>query len=405
MWEKRTPPTPLASFAELAGGASPDDVAAGADASLIETAACKALGLNDANAVWSVADAARVFVSSAARILSRDAAVNGGTDAFSKDDALAVEFVTACALLRSSNYGIAPMSLFDAKGMAGNIVHAVATTNAIVGGLIVLEALKVLRNARVGKEIDADAATKISELGGPETPEHQAFIKQQRDQKCCAYKYTFVKQFASNNRLLEPIDADAPNPKCHVCGAARVELRCDATRMTLGSLIDDVLLKKIGMIAPEIQHPRTILYEHDDGDSLDEDEVETYRKNRSTRLVDLPAGGVKSGDVLSVTDFSQKFEFELLVTHVPREEWDDEEHPEGFELRGDASGGKGDDDDDADGGGGGGGGGDDDDDDDLCVVEDDDAVVVAGTAKRKRDDDDDDGDDDAGGGGKTIRSD
>jgi hypothetical protein len=28
--------------------------------------------------------------------------------------------------------------------MAGNIIHAIATTNAIVGGLIVVEALKLL---------------------------------------------------------------------------------------------------------------------------------------------------------------------------------------------------------------------------------------------------------------------
>ena len=30
------------------------------------------------------------------------------------------------------------------KGMAGNIIHAIATTNAIVGGLIVVEAMKLL---------------------------------------------------------------------------------------------------------------------------------------------------------------------------------------------------------------------------------------------------------------------
>lgn len=30
------------------------------------------------------------------------------------------------------------------QGMAGNIIHAIATTNAIVGGIIVSEALKVL---------------------------------------------------------------------------------------------------------------------------------------------------------------------------------------------------------------------------------------------------------------------
>jgi len=37
-------------------------------------------------------------------------------------------------------------SLFEAKGIAGNIVHAVATTNAIVAGLIVIEAIKVLQH-------------------------------------------------------------------------------------------------------------------------------------------------------------------------------------------------------------------------------------------------------------------
>jgi hypothetical protein len=31
--------------------------------------------------------------------------------------------------------------------MAGNIIHAIATTNAIVGGLIVIEALKLLAGA------------------------------------------------------------------------------------------------------------------------------------------------------------------------------------------------------------------------------------------------------------------
>jgi ubiquitin-like 1-activating enzyme E1 B len=32
--------------------------------------------------------------------------------------------------------------------MAGNIIHAIATTNAIVGGIIVAEALKLLAGVR-----------------------------------------------------------------------------------------------------------------------------------------------------------------------------------------------------------------------------------------------------------------
>ncbi len=65
---------------------------------------------------------------------------------FDKDDQLAVEFVTAAANLRAHSFGIPMQSLFEAKGMAGNIIHAIATTNACIAGLIVLEALKLLTN-------------------------------------------------------------------------------------------------------------------------------------------------------------------------------------------------------------------------------------------------------------------
>lgn len=67
-----------------------------------------------------------------------------GNLSFDKDDQLAVEFVTAAANVRAASFGIPLHSLFEAKGIAGNIVHAVATTNAIVAGLIVIEAIKVL---------------------------------------------------------------------------------------------------------------------------------------------------------------------------------------------------------------------------------------------------------------------
>jgi len=59
---------------------------------------------------------------------------------------LAVEFVTAAANIRAASFGIPLHSLFEAKGIAGNIVHAVATTNAVIAGLIVIEAIKVLQN-------------------------------------------------------------------------------------------------------------------------------------------------------------------------------------------------------------------------------------------------------------------
>ena len=379
MWKDRRAPVPLPPFCELAPEGA-EAAANGSDATLTQRTACKSLGLNDPQAVWSVADAARVFVSSAARVWARDAAAGdgAGTAKFDKDDPLAVEFVAAVALLRSSNYGILTQSLFDAKGMAGNIVHAVATTNAIVGGLIVVEALKVLRDARrrrdgVERDGDGDYASSA------DTP--------------LPFRYTFVKQHKTNNRLLEPIEPDAPNAKCAVCGGARMELVCDADSFTLGRLVDDVLMKKLGMCAPEIEAPETTLFLQPD--DLDEDEAAMYAKNRTTALRRLPAGGVGGGTELDVSDFTQKFDFKLLVTHRPADEWDEETDPDGFILRGDETaigegGGEG-----AEGGDANGGGEEkeeEEDDDDVCIVDDEVEPAATIDAKRKRDDDDARGD-------------
>lgn len=64
---------------------------------------------------------------------------------FDKDDEDTLDFVTASANLRSIVFGIEAKSRFDIKQMAGNIIPAIATTNAIVAGLCVLQSFKVLR--------------------------------------------------------------------------------------------------------------------------------------------------------------------------------------------------------------------------------------------------------------------
>jgi len=61
-----------------------------------------------------------------------------------KDDQDAMDFVTACANIRSLIFSIAQKSRFDVKSMAGNIIPAIATTNAITAGMVVLHAFKVL---------------------------------------------------------------------------------------------------------------------------------------------------------------------------------------------------------------------------------------------------------------------
>jgi ubiquitin-like 1-activating enzyme E1 B len=63
---------------------------------------------------------------------------------FDKDDEDTLDFVTASANLRSIIFGIETKPRFEVKHMAGNIIPAIATTNAIVAGLCVLQSFKVL---------------------------------------------------------------------------------------------------------------------------------------------------------------------------------------------------------------------------------------------------------------------
>ncbi|UKJ90616.2 ubiquitin-activating enzyme E1 [Theileria orientalis] len=76
--------------------------------------------------------------------------VNSGgvleTIEFEKDDEtnFHVEFVWAASVLRSRNYGIKECDKMKAKLISGKIIPAIATTTAMIGGLVTIEFLKTL---------------------------------------------------------------------------------------------------------------------------------------------------------------------------------------------------------------------------------------------------------------------
>lgn len=87
--------------------------------------------------------------------------------------------------------------------MAGNIIPAIATTNAIVSGLIVLQALQLLRRAH--------GTMKMVMI---------------------QYKQTNPLSSAT----LPP-----PNPSCAVCRDTFTEVLCDPSRTTLGDVVQGIL--------------------------------------------------------------------------------------------------------------------------------------------------------------------
>jgi ubiquitin-like 1-activating enzyme E1 B len=82
-----------------------------------------------------------------------------------KDDESAMDFVASCANIRAYIFGIAQKSRFDIKSMAGNIIPAIATTNAVIAGCIVMEGLKILQGRKdrcKTVSLDVPASKKVN---------------------------------------------------------------------------------------------------------------------------------------------------------------------------------------------------------------------------------------------------
>ena len=72
-----------------------------------------------------------------------------------------MDFVVACSNIRSFIYNIPQKTRFDVKSMAGNIIPAIATTNAVIAGGIVMEALKIINVSIKIKKSNVQKKSKV----------------------------------------------------------------------------------------------------------------------------------------------------------------------------------------------------------------------------------------------------
>ncbi|RCV13761.1 hypothetical protein SETIT_2G371700v2 [Setaria italica] len=259
-----------------------------------EPSAMVSLGLRNPQEIWSLADNSRVFLE-AFKLFFEKREKEIGNLIFDKDDQLAVEFVTAAANIRASSFGIPLHSLFEAKGVAGNIVHAVATTNAIIAGLIVIEAIKVLKG----------------------------------DYQNYRMSYCLEHPATARKMLLMPVEPFEPNKSCYVCSETPLVLEVNTKTTKLREVIDKVIKSKLGMNLPLVMVGATLVFE--DGEGLEPDEAENYALNLDKVLAELPAP-VVNDTKLTVEDFQQELKCSINIKQ--RDEFDKEKEPDGMVLAG-----------------------------------------------------------------------
>ncbi|KDR70218.1 hypothetical protein GALMADRAFT_103373 [Galerina marginata CBS 339.88] len=219
MWKSRSPPTPLdyepildGSFKsnQTNGVPSSNAVASGSGSNGSSTPSNPTNGqvngtasssLRDQRAL-NLKDNLQLFISSTNRLADR--LRNGEqTISFDKDDDDTLDFVTASSNLRSYAYGIEGKTRWEVKEMAGNIIPAIATTNAIISGLIVLQALHLLKKSH-------SQMRNVHLQFKPAVP-------------------------------LSTIRLSSPNNECGICRDTYAPLLCDPSRTLLGDVVKGVL--------------------------------------------------------------------------------------------------------------------------------------------------------------------
>ncbi|EPQ31792.1 uncharacterized protein PFL1_01124 [Pseudozyma flocculosa PF-1] len=291
MWKHRpVKPVPLDYDAASKPVEGQPDGDAAADEGQKRAAAEKQTSLKDQRQL-SLRENVEMFASSLASLAIRAAANPSDPLSFDKDDDDALDFVTAASNLRSHVYSIEQKTRFQVKEMAGNIIPAIASTNAIIAGVLVLQALHVLR-ARWQRE-SGGVAVGGSAAGEGSTPAPGVG----------AAKYVSLAR--TTQRMLTSIAPAPPNPECGVCRDVYVPLRLDASSVTLGQVLDGFVRRPraqggLGMADGD----------GDDGDGESALGLETYESARLLSDPDfddnlgatLESLGVGAGKMLTVTD-------------------------------------------------------------------------------------------------------
>ncbi|XP_031558479.1 SUMO-activating enzyme subunit 2-like [Actinia tenebrosa] len=272
LWKKRTPPNPLnwdTVFQEN------NEAENGNEDSELQD-----------QRIWSIQECSRILGKSI-EVLKTNLENKEEELVWDKDDSPSMDFVTCAANIRAHIFGIPMKSRFDVKAMAGNIIPAIATTNAIIAAIIVMQGLNIL-NDRI------DRCKTI-------------YLNRQPNQR---------------KKLLVPCALEKPNPKCYVCAVKpEVTVLVNTETLTLKNLEEKILKERFGMVAPDVEvddGKGTILVSSEEGET---DEIS------SKVLSDFH---VTSGTRLKADDFLQNYELVINIIHKTDLDQDVE-----FEVEGD----------------------------------------------------------------------
>ncbi|XP_014287510.1 SUMO-activating enzyme subunit 2 [Halyomorpha halys] len=258
LWEDRRPPTPLKWNEALE---IVDNILQPDNQNILRD-----------QKIWNLSECVKIFQESLSGLKKGMEENNSGFLVWDKDDKPSMDFVASVANIRAHIFGIPVKSRFDIKSMAGNIIPAIATSNAVIAGLVVLNALNVLRG-----KMEQCQSVYLRKLPNPR-----------------------------NVLIVREKNLEKPNPKCCVCSEKpQVTIATDLMKMKLKDFESLVLKEKLNMIEPDVQRDSTGCV------IISSEEGETDHNNDKT----LKELGISDGTILLADDFVQNYQLRIIMTH------------------------------------------------------------------------------------------
>ncbi|XP_074026893.1 ubiquitin-like activating enzyme 2 isoform X2 [Leptinotarsa decemlineata] len=220
--------------------------------------------------VWTMSKCAKVF-SDTVSILKEELSGKSFL-VWDKDDKPAMDFITACANIRAHIFSIPTKSRFAIKSIAGNIIPAIATANAMIAGLVVLHAFRVII---------------------------QEFEK-------CPSIYLRKKSIHSKFVLASDKQISKANPTCYVCSPKPfVNVFVNVEVMTVKEFETEVLKKHLNMVAPDavLDGKGMVVISSEEGET---------EANDNKKLNEI---GIVDGSILKCDDFLQNYELTVAINH------------------------------------------------------------------------------------------
>jgi len=224
--------------------------------------------------LWSLRECIEVFSETIHKLHKRLQAT--GYQHWDKDDEVALNFVVAASNLRSKCFNIERKSPFDVKSIAGNIIPAISSTNSIIGGLLVLQAIRLLKKIPIG-----DAYRKMTDSA------RNDLLKETG--RSTYLNYTSL----TRKDLISSFECAPPVPTCLGCAKGNipeVEIHLSMAQTTLADLVDKIVMGALHFVCPDISlnNDSGIIIWSKDEDTEEEGDGKASTDVRQKHLIDLP---------------------------------------------------------------------------------------------------------------------